>query len=202
MSAQPILCSPSEGVAALEFDGVLALSVATLSGNRMFNHAAGIASGQQLDSVDRFYRSRCYAYVVAMLPLWRRRPTSVWRGSARMTRPPLVTRSQQRSVSPRGSASVPCLRAARAGCVLRACRGGDRRSLARRRAQPRAARRRVPRHVRRHLPAAPPDGGRAHRRFRRVPAPDRPCRSRREPAAVVLAAPRPGNPIELFTPRG
>jgi hypothetical protein len=54
-----------EGVAILEFDGVLALSVGTLSGNRMFNHAVGVGSEEQLDVVDQFYRSRGCEYVVS-----------------------------------------------------------------------------------------------------------------------------------------
>lgn len=54
-----------EGIAILEFDGVLALSVGTLSGNRMFNHAVGVGSEEQLDVVDQFYRSRGCEYVVS-----------------------------------------------------------------------------------------------------------------------------------------
>jgi GNAT superfamily N-acetyltransferase len=54
-----------EGIAFLEDNGLLALSVATLSGSRMFNHAVGIASEDDLDKVDRFFRSRGCAYVVS-----------------------------------------------------------------------------------------------------------------------------------------
>jgi len=54
-----------EGIAFLEDDGLLALSVVTLSGSRMFNHAVGITSEDDLDKVDRFYRSRGCAYFVS-----------------------------------------------------------------------------------------------------------------------------------------
>jgi len=54
-----------EGIAFLEKNGLLALSVATLSGSRMFNHAVGIASEDDLDTVDRFYRSQGCAYLVS-----------------------------------------------------------------------------------------------------------------------------------------
>jgi GNAT superfamily N-acetyltransferase len=66
-AADPALAE-REGIAVLEEGGILALSVATLSGSRMFNHAFGITCERDLDAVDGFYRSRSCAYVVSSAP--------------------------------------------------------------------------------------------------------------------------------------
>ena len=66
-AADPALAE-REGIEVLEEGGVLALSVATLSGSRTFNHAFGISCEADLDAVDRFYRTRNCAYVLSPAP--------------------------------------------------------------------------------------------------------------------------------------
>ncbi len=66
-AADPALAK-REGIAVFEEGGVLALSVATLSGSRTFNHAVGVGCEADLDAVDRFYRTRGCAYVLSPAP--------------------------------------------------------------------------------------------------------------------------------------
>ena len=66
-AADPALAK-REGIAVFEEGGVLALSVATLSGSRMFNRAVGISGEGDLDAVDRFFRTRGCAYVLSPAP--------------------------------------------------------------------------------------------------------------------------------------
>jgi GNAT superfamily N-acetyltransferase len=66
-AADPALAE-REGIAVFEEGGVLALSVATLSGSRTFNHAVGVSCEADLDAVNRFYRTRGCAYVLSPAP--------------------------------------------------------------------------------------------------------------------------------------
>jgi GNAT superfamily N-acetyltransferase len=66
--AAPPEVAEAQGIALLEPGAAVALSVRTLSGARMFNHALGVADEAQLDALEAFYAAQGCAFFVSTAP--------------------------------------------------------------------------------------------------------------------------------------
>ncbi len=66
--AAPLALAGREGIEALDLGGAKGLAVASLPGNRMFNHAFGVSTAAELDEIARFYAERSPVYSVSPAP--------------------------------------------------------------------------------------------------------------------------------------
>lgn len=64
----PVGLAEREGIALLEYEEMTALSVASLPGSRMHNHAYGVGGVADVERVEAFYRERDCPYVLSTAP--------------------------------------------------------------------------------------------------------------------------------------